>query len=283
MWSILNHLDQLNVLNQLSTEYVCECPVCNGRRLTISKATGAYSCWTTECPSADIRAAVGGPEAHYSQLLPARDYRAAQINEEIELAQLPTNAAPVDLNDETWYQYSHFHRVHRYRVDDQKFTIPYYNTTRGKGDRLWLPYRASEIPLARNRWLLAVEGEKCVEYARSIGLVAITWQGSSWTPVSFIATITMLKAAGVRGLVYWPDHDIPGYRKAQKLWQVCAAPILPHHKFKIVVLDPRRIWQGIAEGQDIADWVQAGVTDVKLLQTLANEMKHEKFGGTYQQ
>ena len=273
MWSILNHLDKLNILSQLSTEYVCECPVCGGRRLTISKGTGAYSCWTTECPTVDIRAALGDNSHALTRNWTPKKYYPAVIDKEIELAMLASSVQP-DLNEETWYNYGHTCRVHRYRADGQKFTIPYCDGIRGKGKRLWLPYRSEEISQASGKWILGVEGEKCVEYARSLGLVATTWQGSSWTPVNFMATITILKSVGVQGMVYWSDLDVPGFRKAQKLWQTCALPVLSKDKFPLVVVDPRRVWEGITEGQDVADWVQAGVADVERLQTVANKMKN---------
>ena len=276
MWSILNHLDQLNILNsELSSEYVCECPVCHGKRLTISKATGAYSCWTTECPTIDIREALGDTNAALARYRPQviKKFRPAIIDEDIELA---TFSSPVQANlaNETWYEYSSSCRVHRYYESGTKFTIPYYNGIRGKGKQLWLPYKSNEIELARDKWILGVEGEKCVEYARSLGFVTITWQGSSWTPVNFMATIMMLKSSGVRGIVYWADLDISGFRKAQKLWEVCSLPLLAKDKFKIVVVDPRRIWKDISEGQDIADWVQAGAADVGRVQAVANEMRN---------
>jgi len=277
VWSILNHLDQLTIISDLPTEYACECPVCSGKRLTISKATGAYSCWTTECPSVDIREALGDTGAAIRRYKPTiiKKFQPAFIDEEIDLA---TFSSPVqaDLANETWYDYSNSCRVHRYYEGDNKFTIPYCNGTRGKGKQLWLPYRANEIHQASGKWILGVEGEKCVEYARLLGLVAITWQGSSWTPVDLMATIVQLKSAGVRGMVYWSDLDIPGFKKAQKLWEVCSLPVLPKDKFKLVVVDPRRIWSDIQEGFDIADWVQANEANVELLSAVANEMKNTK-------
>lgn len=292
MWNILNNLDKLTVLSELSSEYVCECPVCSGKRLTISKATGAYSCWTTECPSTDIREALGvwshrqscsetedvsawGSGAVLACYRPVaiKKFKPAIIDEEISLA---TFSSPVvaNLDNETWYDYSSSCRVHRYYENGSKLTIPYCNGVRGKGKQLWLPYRSSEIPQASGKWILGVEGEKSVEYARSINLVSITWQGSSWTPVSFMATIMQLKSAGVRGMVYWSDLDIPGFKKAQKLWETCSLPLLPKDKFKVVVVDPRRIWDGIQEGQDIADWAIANMADVGRLSAVANEMRN---------
>lgn len=56
-FEILDHLNELKIEKELATEYRCECPVCGGNNLTISKDTGAYQCWSG-CAIADIREAV---------------------------------------------------------------------------------------------------------------------------------------------------------------------------------------------------------------------------------
>jgi hypothetical protein len=75
-------------------------------------------------------------------------------------------------------------------------------------------------------------------------------------------------------MVYWSDLDIAGFRKAQKLWEDCSLPLLNKDKFKLVVVDPRRIWDEIQEGDDIADWVRAEIADVQRVQAVANEMRN---------
>lgn len=77
-------------------------------------------------------------------------------------------------------------------------------------------------------------------------------------------------------MVFWSDMDVPGFRKAEKLWRVCAMPMLPKDKFKLVIVDPRRIWGDVGEGQDIADWVLAGYGDIGKVERVANEMKDAK-------
>lgn len=272
MFNILNHLEKLNILNNsISSEWVCECPVCGGHRLTISKSTGAYSCWTTECPPEQIRAAIGVQGGHQEGFRAEEiNYRAARVTDEIRLArfQSPVKA---DLSRETFYHYSSTQKVHRYYDGGTKFTIPYSDNRRGKGSRLWFPYRIDEALIARGSWILAVEGEKCVEYGRQMGVPTITWQGSSWTTSDLTAALICLRSAGVRGIVYYPDWDSTGLRKAAKLWQVCSKPPLQKLKFPIVILDPLEVWHECPQGGDIADWCEQGFASVGRLETLANE------------
>jgi putative DNA primase/helicase len=109
-----------------------------------------------------------------------------------------------------------------------------------KGDSQWLPYRFDEAlsvspfanaqnaqkPLAPspsfanaqgNQWLLVVEGEGCVETARSLGLAAITWQGSSWTEAEILPPLQRIKDSGFHGIVKFRDNDGEGEDKAKKL------------------------------------------------------------------
>ncbi len=47
--------------------------------------------------------------------------------------------------------------------------------------RRWKAYKLEEaIALCQDKWILGVEGEKCVEALRGIGLAAITRQWSNW-------------------------------------------------------------------------------------------------------
>lgn len=274
MFNILDHLDKLTVLKELSSELVCECPVCNGQRLTISRSSSAYSCWTTECPAADIREAIA-PLGYNRQQTQRQEKRLkpAIVTGKVELARL-SNPVKANTASETWYEYDQACRVHRYYEGDQKYTIPYCHGQRGKGKRMWSPYRIQEVQgVRRGAWVLIVEGEKCVEYARELGAVALTWQGSSWSLADFAMTIMMLRSQGVAGICYYPDLDIPGFRKAYKLWRACAIPTL--HKFPIVVLDPLQVWDKCHEGGDIADWCKSGLASVPHLEAVANKQVAE--------
>ena len=52
---MLDHIECLNILKEEGSQYVCVCPVCDGRRLTINKEKGAYQCWSGGCETKAIR------------------------------------------------------------------------------------------------------------------------------------------------------------------------------------------------------------------------------------
>jgi hypothetical protein len=98
-----------------------------------------------------------------------------------------------------------------------------------------------------------VEGEPCVETARSLGLAAITWQGSSWTEQEILPPLQRLKDSGFHGIVKFRDNDGEGEEKAKKLEGLGSKAGLD-----VIVLDPKAIWADIPEKGDIVDWVQWG-------------------------
>jgi KaiC/GvpD/RAD55 family RecA-like ATPase len=132
-----------------------------------------------------------------------------------------------------------------------------------KGDKEWLPYRMEEaigsasaqgaIANGKNKWVLGLEGETCVEAARSLGLVAITWQGSSWSTEELTAGLTKLKDSEVKGLVYLPDNDEPGRKKAELV--VSAAYLL---QFPVLVIEASAIWKEMPPKGDLSDWMTWG-------------------------
>lgn len=54
-FNMVDHIERLITLKEEPSQFVCECPVCNGQRLTINKDTGAYRCWSGGCETKDIR------------------------------------------------------------------------------------------------------------------------------------------------------------------------------------------------------------------------------------
>jgi hypothetical protein len=142
-----------------------------------------------------------------------------------------------------------------------------------KGDLDWFPYRIDEaISLGKDRWVLGLEGESCVEAARSLGLVAITWQGSSWSEEELKAGLTKLQEAGGKGLVYLPDNDEPGRKKAELV--VSAAQSL---QFPVLVIEPSAIWKEMPHKGDLVDWIawgkKQGLGSQDLIQRLEQAMK----------
>ncbi|MEY2833601.1 MAG: hypothetical protein RLZZ574_2860, partial [Cyanobacteriota bacterium] len=139
-----------------------------------------------------------------------------------------------------------------------------------KGSKDWRAYRLSEaVKYCQDKWVLGVEGEGCVETARAIAYSAITWQGSNWneraigeasarreaSPLgrSAIASdLIKLIDSGAAGLVYFPDHDEAGAKKAELVLSACEQVNLP-----CLVLSPTDVWADMPHKGDITDWVQA--------------------------
>jgi len=124
-----------------------------------------------------------------------------------------------------------------------------------KGDQAWDCYRFDEIFREQHRGhfsnaVLMVEGEGIVETLRRMGIVATTLQGSAWHDLEMRLLLGAL-AEDELSLVYLPDHDIPGERKAQKLAEACAQAKTP-----CLILDPMQICPELPHKGDAADMVK---------------------------
>jgi KaiC/GvpD/RAD55 family RecA-like ATPase len=210
---------------------------------------------TPSLPSEDIKLAIL-PKLPTDQPKP----KANQVPLWLQEKGVPAHAT------ETKYFYSDTQWVSRFDWQDPQHPKGHDKTIRqchrkpngkvkwSKGDRSWLPYRIDEaISLGKNKWVLGLEGESCVEAARSLGLVAITWQGSSWSQEELTAGLTKLKESGVKGLVYLPDNDEPGRKKAESV--VEAAQSL---QFPVLVIEPSAIWKEMPDKGDLDDWIAWG-------------------------
>ncbi|HEX2615228.1 MAG TPA: CHC2 zinc finger domain-containing protein, partial [Nitrososphaera sp.] len=192
----------------------------------------------------------------------------------VQFAQLPAKATDTPQrqqrkNDtEIIYRYPEWRWVQRLEVPDaskpkgyKKITLPWHINDQGKavkqkGPDRWSPYRMEEVEqYAVGKWLLMLEGEACVESSRSsLGLVASTLQGGSWSKEDLKRAMLQYQKAGVAGIVFAPDHDEPGRQKAQKAAAAASLVGLP-----FITLDPLAIWQEMPEAGDIVDWVQWGI------------------------
>jgi putative DNA primase/helicase len=106
-------------------------------------------------------------------------------------------------------------------------------------------FRVDQLPPDPNIPILVVEGPKCVEAARNIGIHATTSAHGSksanktdWTPLTG------------RRVIIWPDNDAPGRAYAAEVRR-----ILEGLGTTVRILDPARY--GLGPGEDIADWVAA--------------------------
>jgi KaiC/GvpD/RAD55 family RecA-like ATPase len=163
---------------------------------------------------------------------------------------------------ETKYFYSQTQWVSRFEWQDPNHPKGHNKTIRqchrkpngkvkwSKGEQEWFLYRIDEaISESKGKWILGLEGETCVEAARSLGLVAITWQGSSWSEEELKAGLTKLNDAGVKGLVYLPDNDEAGQKKADYVVEAAESV-----QFPVLVVEPSAIWTEMPAKGDLVDW-----------------------------
>lgn len=193
-------------------------------------------------------------------------------SESSELATLPEPAADIPQRQQRTHDIEIIHRygdgcwVQRLETPDpskpkgyDKVTLPWHvnaqgKAVKGKGDRSWRPYRIDEVErYGAGKWVLSLEGEPCVETARSLGLVSWTLQGGSWTDTDSHSAMLQCNRADVSGIVYFPDNDEAGQKKAEKLSTAARQAGMP-----FVILDPLDIWSDMPDKGDIVDWVRWG-------------------------
>ncbi|NEP00815.1 MAG: hypothetical protein F6K58_19555 [Symploca sp. SIO2E9] len=139
-----------------------------------------------------------------------------------------------------------------------KIVIPYHTNSKGelvkgKGGEQWDAYRLEEASEhCAGKWVLASEGEECVEAARCLGLSCITWQGASWNLEELKRSMLALKKAGSLGLAFTRDNDKKGLKKAQLIEE--AANLV---QFPCIWVNPPQFWEACPESGDIADWITA--------------------------
>ncbi|MEM6399534.1 MAG: hypothetical protein AAF757_04780 [Cyanobacteria bacterium P01_D01_bin.116] len=281
-FDIRNYTDRLNPTKR---KHRYECPVCGGHSLTINQKTGAYKCWSNECASKNIRELIA-PElfnsSDYSERR-SRKYKRKPKQEApqpapippgyIELAVLPYSPTPEPKINrgrytEIKYPYSPTQWVLRKQNSDgKKITLPYHTTSIGKvicgkGDEKWQPYRWDEVlQYGVGKWVLGVEGEKDTDNSRSsLQIVSFTFQGSSWSEESLLSFAKQFKNAGVAGIIYDPDNDDAGAKKAEKLANACAKAQLP-----FIAINPVRLWPECPHKGDISDWIDSGKASVESL------------------
>lgn len=106
----------------------------------------------------------------------------------------------------------------------------------------WLPYRAEEIGAADRVFI--VEGEKCVELVRGLGLVATTTAHGAQSPQK-----TDLSLLAGKELVIIPDAGPPGEGYTVKLIELLSK-LEPLPSLKVLRLPD------LTDGDDIEQWIQ---------------------------
>ena len=271
-FDIREYIDRLEKSKAAKNKY--HCPVCGGNDFWIDSKTGKYACLNNQCSSEEIREAIApwaesprnpknkdgnDSRSHHNHRSrkPQKKHKLqpAPIPETVELAKFTPSDFPEQQGNKTIYKYNDDQWVERTDTPTGKKVLPFHSdfgsNKVGKGDnKSWPMYRELEaIAHGQGKFVLMVEGEKCVELPRSIGLVAVTFQGGSWTPSEIESAILRLKGSGIAGIAYFPDNDEPGLKKAEKVSDACAKWEVP-----CVKVLPETL--GISQDKgDIADYI----------------------------
>ncbi len=124
-----------------------------------------------------------------------------------------------------------------------------------KGSAVWSPYRFDEAVQAAQtsgaNFFMGCEGELAVEQYRQLGIACITLQGSNWSEEAAIEVALRCQIVGL-GLVYQPDHDKAGYKKAQTLQHAFDQVGVP-----FLELVPTNIDSDVPNKGDVVDMVRA--------------------------
>lgn len=188
------------------------------------------------------------------------------------------------------YNYDSNHKVIRTERKDsndpkgyKKKCLPYvresikHKWVCGKGESAWIPYgleafrkyrewidddddsdnqKSDKLPykivnLLINKWVIGVEGEKCVDAViNNLQLATFTVQGGSWDEKSLNFAMDYLNENHVAGIIYIPDNDLAGNKKAESMAESAARSGL-----RFLQLDIKRMWPNCPEKGDIADWI----------------------------
>jgi hypothetical protein len=177
---------------------------------------------------------------------------------------------------ETVFPYSETESVSRYDWDNGKtFRAKGENGNILTGDKIkdFPLYKQNEaIANAQGKWLLVLEGEKCVEAARKLGLVAVTIVGNSWSDVIIANHQSLLKKSNIAGVIFLGDTDKTGQNKVKKWLEMSAKSGLP-----VLSLNLLNLWKKAPEKADIVEWIEFGksngLTDNDLIEQLNNAIK----------
>jgi putative DNA primase/helicase len=138
-----------------------------------------------------------------------------------------------------------------------------------KGEEIWQPYRLEEaitaVKATQANALLMGEGESVVETCGALGIACITLQGSAWGKAQLKLLTARLKVENIT-LIYLPDYDEPGDRKAQKVLETCTEDEVP-----CLILSPPGICSDLPIKGDVVDMVKL-MGDGEFIQRLEAEI-----------
>jgi Protein of unknown function (DUF3987) len=240
-YRITDHLEVLTPVKRSKSKY--HCPVCNGNDLDLNRTSGAYKCFSNECSSKDIRAAIDKLEGK-PEWKPERD----------------DWVKPIRPKAQTDYFYpdrdgNPLIKVVRSDDGEGNKNFPQFHWT-GSHWKIGNPqeirhripiYRLTEVRAAigRGELIFWVEGENTADLLWKLGIAATTTLGGSDGYCRYGTYQADL--AGAR-LVLTPDRDSNGLKYITNIKVDFANQIEGYY-----LAGTQGLWQNPAGGMDIGD------------------------------
>jgi putative DNA primase/helicase len=243
-FDIREHLEKLSTEKETATEYRCVCPVCQGNNLTVAKDSGAYKCWSGDCPSVDIRNTIA-PLIQPKPTRPQSD-RTWTYTDQAGNPIIQTRRTDDGEGNRRIWQES--------LIDGQwqSKSTPATRTAREAAKRAVMPYNYAAVQeaIANGEPIFWVEGESCVDALKSVGLIGTTSIGGSAGYTKYGDYSQVYKGAKV---VICPDRDTPGLKYA-----VAVANDYPDSQWLYAFPDSP-LWKQLSKdgGWDVADWIDS--------------------------
>lgn len=119
----------------------------------------------------------------------------------------------------------------------------------GRGDSDWPLFHQEEaVALGSGKWITEAEGEKCTEWIRAGGFVAVSQPGFDHCEEGIRSRYLTLKNAGIVGIRYLADNDKTGKIKGERCAAVAASVGLGFQ-----LIDAFDIWPDIPQKGSIDD------------------------------
>ena len=233
--------DHTDLFTPTSTKGKYICPICGGNDFSIAPDGEKYNCYNSggEC-NKDVFKWVGDQKGLFKGKTRQSFAVPSQPKEPITLATLVDTQSFVSsdlinhyrteltLSDyEFWLNYPHGNKVKRVVTTTQKdgkrkreksFYAYEKDNDKSKVTTVWDPYHVELFSQAKDKWILAHEGEKATDSAIEKGLISTCLLGSKATDKDFIKRLCeRIKQYEIKGIIYISDNDKQGKDKANKL------------------------------------------------------------------
>jgi hypothetical protein len=259
---------KLKLVEEKNTEYTYQCPVCGGK-LKEKKSNGAYTCFTSYCSPDAIREKLGVSKS--SNYVRHRTFTETTIIKPVKWIE-PIQYLYIDkyelarerkqgIRQVTSYIYNDDCMVER--VDYWKDGIKHKDFfPKYKRNGVWTYGVSRGFGLFNGRYikergtLIITEGEKCADIVTDItGCLATSFPAFAWDRQHILFELIKLSRF-ISGIIYLPDNDAPGRRKANLVQDVSWEVNIP------CTIVPLSQEYEMEEAEDIVDLYNKGY-DVK--------------------